>query len=677
MFCFATQGTQSVSLTWNASADPATAGYNLHYGTNTDSYTAQINVGTNTVVTLSGLADGHTYYFVVAGYDQAGLEGILPSNEASFVAPINAPPAAPTGNSFVATPASGPPGTEVDIYPANPGSVSSVSFNGVNASFTVVSNNYLAAIVPTGATTGPLKLSTASGIAVGRFTVPAATGPANNNFANAQVLTGTNPSAWASTVGATKEPGEPNHGGGSGGASVWYRWTAPTTGGYTLDTSGTQFIPLLAVYTGNSVSQLSVVASNAVPASGPLSFQAVKGVTYQIAVDGFHGASGNMMLRLSSSAAAAFTSSFSETFDEGGIGVGTLAGQDGWVSTVPGLSGVAANYFPNYGLQGYIGLSSLALLNNTVLLYRPLNFAIDTNNQPVVQFSVLMQVYNLLNLYHDSFGWVFRNTTGQQLFSVMFNNATGQITYGLDDGAGQRPTGFAFTTTAMAQLEITADFSRNEWSASLNKVPIVAGQPITTVQAALTLGDVDAEAIYAASPCGLDAMVFDNFTVTAGPEPSMEIVSAPQSQTVTTGGTAALSVLASGAPPFFYQWYYEGQPITGATNAGLWLTNATSAASGNYRVVVDNENSSARAGCQITVGNPPVMALIANAASPVTNARAINFNVVSGTSYQVQASSRMIKWATVGSFYAKGTNATYFDAAAGSFPSRFYRLVSP
>jgi hypothetical protein len=676
MFCFAAHGTQSVSLAWNASTDPATAGYILHYGSQSHSYTAQINVGTNTMVTLSGLTDGQTYYFVVGCFDIFGLEG-TPSNEALFVAPTNVPPVQPSGSSFAMTPASGPPGTEVDVYPANPGSVSGVSLSGVNASFTVVSNAYLAVTVPAGATTGPLRLTTASGTLSGRFTVASTTGPANDNFASAQVLNGANASAWASTTGATKEPGEPNHGGNSGGASVWYRWTAPTTGAYTLDTSGTQFVPLLAVYTGNNVSQLSVVASNAAPASGPLSFQASKGVTYQIAVDGYGGKSGNMLLRLSPSGAAGITDIFSETFDSEGLVTGALAGQNGWVGSVPALSGVTANYFPGYGLQGYIGLSALALTSNTVLLSHPLSSAIDTNNQPVVQFSVLVQIYNPLNIFHDSFGWAFRNTAGQQLFSIMFNNGTGQITYGLDDGAGQRSTGAPFTTAFTSQLEITADFSRNEWSATLNKVVVVAGQPISTARPALPLGYIDAEAIYQGLQSQIDAMVFDNITLTASPEPFPEIVLGLQPQTITSGSTTALNVIASGTPPLCYQWFYDGQPIPGATNAGLWLTNATPAASGNYQVAVANENDMISAGCQVAVSNPPVMALIANAASPMANARAVNFNVVSGRSYRVQASTNMTVWSQVSSFYAKGTNAAYFDATAAASSRRFYRLASP
>ena len=92
---------------------------------------------------------------------------------------------------------------------------------------------------------------------------PALAAPANDNFADAQVAnTGdTNPTS-GSNVDATKEAGEPNHAGDAGGASVWYRWTAPSSGAATVDTCDSNFDTLLGVYTGDSVSSLAVVGSS-------------------------------------------------------------------------------------------------------------------------------------------------------------------------------------------------------------------------------------------------------------------------------------------------------------------------------------------------------------------------------------------------------------------------------
>ena len=127
---------------------------------------------------------------------------------------------------------------------------------------------------------------------------PALAAPANDNFADAQVAnTGdTNPTS-GSNVDATKEAGEPNHAGDAGGASVWYRWTAPSSGAATVDTCDSNFDTLLGVYTGDSVSSLAVVGSSdddcVAGMGGFVDFDAQAGQVYWIAVDGFDGETGD------------------------------------------------------------------------------------------------------------------------------------------------------------------------------------------------------------------------------------------------------------------------------------------------------------------------------------------------------------------------------------------------
>src|SRR5262249_39747638 len=86
--------------------------------------------------------------------------------------------------------------------------------------------------------------------------------PANDQFSNRIVLSGTNITVTGSNKKATKETGEPNHAGNPGGASVWWRWSAPTNGDLIITTDGSDFDTLLGIYTGSSVSALSVIISN-------------------------------------------------------------------------------------------------------------------------------------------------------------------------------------------------------------------------------------------------------------------------------------------------------------------------------------------------------------------------------------------------------------------------------
>jgi large repetitive protein len=124
-----------------------------------------------------------------------------------------------------------------------------------------------------------------------------------DDFVTALPLTGTSIVTYSTNVSYTKEPGEPNHAGNPGGKSIWWQWSAPGSGPVTITTAGTPFPTLLAVYTGASVSNLAWVASD-INASGissnrsTVTFTAASGVTYNIAVDGYNGASSRITLGL-------------------------------------------------------------------------------------------------------------------------------------------------------------------------------------------------------------------------------------------------------------------------------------------------------------------------------------------------------------------------------------------
>lgn len=69
-----------VTLAWDANTEPDLAGYMIYYGFATRAYDYVVDVGDQTTFTLSGLEDGHTYYFAVTAYDTEDLESDF-SNE--------------------------------------------------------------------------------------------------------------------------------------------------------------------------------------------------------------------------------------------------------------------------------------------------------------------------------------------------------------------------------------------------------------------------------------------------------------------------------------------------------------------------------------------------------------------------------------------------------------------
>jgi Ca2+-binding RTX toxin-like protein len=131
--------------------------------------------------------------------------------------------------------------------------------------------------------------------------------PPNDLFANATVLTGSDVTRTGDTnESATKEAGEPYHVSETGGASVWYRWEAPHTEMVTIDTGGSSFDTLLAVYQGTAVGSLPpAIASNddrpggtSLDTSSRVDFAATAGQTYRIVVDGYGGATGSIELHV-------------------------------------------------------------------------------------------------------------------------------------------------------------------------------------------------------------------------------------------------------------------------------------------------------------------------------------------------------------------------------------------
>jgi hypothetical protein len=123
--------------------------------------------------------------------------------------------------------------------------------------------------------------------------------PPNDDLADAEILSGADTATTGSNRNATAETGEPQHGAGtySARSSVWYRWTAPADGTASVDLGGTDFTPLLAIYTGSSIDSLSRVSTFG--SDWRRGFEVTKGTTYLIAVDGaYEYSTGSIKLAL-------------------------------------------------------------------------------------------------------------------------------------------------------------------------------------------------------------------------------------------------------------------------------------------------------------------------------------------------------------------------------------------
>jgi hypothetical protein len=125
--------------------------------------------------------------------------------------------------------------------------------------------------------------------------------PTNDNYSDAIELTGLAGTIGAVNERATLEPGEPLHAGNEGGHSIWYKFRAPVNGTLFLTTTNSDFDTLLDVYTGDSVTNLAVVASNddlfTNSDFSQLTTAVASNQVYYISIDGYGGTYGNIQLQ--------------------------------------------------------------------------------------------------------------------------------------------------------------------------------------------------------------------------------------------------------------------------------------------------------------------------------------------------------------------------------------------
>jgi uncharacterized delta-60 repeat protein len=169
------------------------------------------------------------------------------------------------------------------------------------------------------------------------------------------------------------------------------------------------------------------------------------------------------------------------------------------------------------------------------------------------------------------------------------------------------------------------------------------------------------------------------------------IATPPTAQVVALGAAATLTVSASGVPAPTYQWYKDGAPVGGATDAALVIGTVALADAGNYTVVASNGlGSTTSAAAALVVGGVTV---------PVITTQPADVTVVSGQTatlsaaavgtgtltYQWRRNGFALPGASAPSYVLPGATrsaADFYDVvvsnAEGSVASRMARLsVAP
>ena len=211
------------------------------------------------------------------------------------------------------------------------------------------------------------------------------------------------------------------------------------------------------------------------------------------------------------------TTLFSTGFESSeGYVTGTLSGQNGWLRSGSGGNTIktdtADTVFRGYGNQALIGTAQTS--NTTLSLWQPIN--ITPASGEIINFSVLCDVIDSTgnaSSPRDRFRWSANNINGVRLFSIEFDNATNDISYILDDNIPHF-IGNLFSNNTLLNVQMTVDFTRNQWTATLNGETLVAIQPVVTGIEAANLGGFSADRVLNSSRAGSNYMFFDNYTIT-------------------------------------------------------------------------------------------------------------------------------------------------------------------
>lgn len=158
------------------------------------------------------------------------------------------------------------------------------------------------------------------------------------------------------------------------------------------------------------------------------------------------------------------------------------------------------------------------------------------------------------------------------------------------------------------------------------------------------------------------------------------IMAQPQTQTVLPGSNVTLSVSATGAEG--YQWYFNGQAISGATDSALDLSGVSHLNAGSYSVAVSGSGGStySRDALVIVRALQRIAApeLLGNGNIRVTFGDALGAPLVYGAQdrFGVQASYDLETWFDTGIALIWNNGAIQIeDAIDAQMPAKFYRVV--
>ena len=389
------------------------------------------------------------------------------------------------------------------------------------------------------------------------------TPPDNDDLANAILINTASGTESSSNMNATVEPDEAYYlydpGDGLAVNSVWWKWTAPTTGLYTFDTIGSGMKDtMLDIFTGTSYETLNWLYHNddrGIDAWSTIRIATTAGTSYYVCVTGYWGFKGDITLNWYENQAPSITSLNETAFTVGSAGTFTV--------TATGLPDPVVTLTSGSLPSGVIYSSSTKTLSGTP--------ATGTGG-----------VYNLVFTAANGIG----------------DNATQNFTLTVQEA----PT-FTSTNQATFAIGVPAAFSLVTRGYPVPSVELTSGSlpagityDSTTRQLTGTAtGAADTYPLVFTASNGIGSPATQNFllaTIVAVPEITMQ----PCNLMATVGEMTTFSVTATGSPVLTYQWQVCTSArkniwtdLAGATESTYSTPAATLKMDGyQYRVIVAN-----------------------------------------------------------------------------------------
>jgi hypothetical protein len=456
-----------------------------------------------------------------------------------------------------------------------------------------------------------------------------------DNIIDALDLLQTNGVIRSYNTGAVKQPGTPDIiPGDPGGSEIWFKWTVPllqSSGIVTFDTLGSDFDTTMGVYTGSEPTSLTPVptAINDDDAAGYLNsqvtFYAVSGTTYLIAVDGFYGAQGNVVLNWtlypnSPTLPSAVPTPQAITASNGATVTlnspwpghncdwlfnGVVAATNTSVLTISNLDQTTVgSYVARYSVTASTAVSAEptqvqintlqdgSTSTNSVAWIKYLDSANSVFVQPATEKTEVQK----LDGGGDSGGF-----SCSQTFSTTGNSDEPGEPVVCDQNGGH-PGWYAYVAPTSGSLIIETEGSTFNSILGVFIGPGTSFSTLTNIgcgyttnyhlggQPSVFIPNVPAgQTNYIVVEGENDASGVVQLNIHFGNPVS--ILSPPQSQSAGPGTNVTLAVSASGSTPMSYAWQFDGASIPGATTGTLSISNMQPSSAGTYSVIISNSFS--------------------------------------------------------------------------------------